>query len=212
MDEHTQKIIRLHMQQAKKALEAHHIKTYLVKDAKEARELASSLIQDQEKVSDGGSMTLSEIGLSQLLKTRNVTYLSHNDGSLSKEENEKEAHDAFFADTFICSSNAVTMDGSLINVDGHGNRVAAMIYGPKQVIVIAGSNKLVKNEKEAKKRIQSIAAPANCVRLNRQTPCVKVGSCQDCASKERICNFYVKTEYDMYDRIRVILMEEEAGY
>lgn len=212
MDEHTKTIIRLHMQQAKKALEAHHIKTYLVKDAKEARELASSMIQDKEKVSDGGSMTLSEIGLSQLLKTRDVIYLSHNDGSLSREENEKEAHDAFFADTFICSSNAVTMDGLLINVDGHGNRVAAMIYGPKQVIVIAGSNKLVKNEKEAKKRIQNIAAPANCVRLHRQTPCVKAGTCQDCASKDRICNFYVKTEYDMYDRIRVILMEEEAGY
>ncbi|WP_416327294.1 lactate utilization protein [[Eubacterium] hominis] len=211
MDEHKKTILRLHMEQAKKALEEHHIKTFIVKDQKEACSLANSLIKDKEKVSDGGSMTLSEIGLSDMLKKRDITYISHNE-PLSKEESEQEAHDAFFADTFICSSNAVTMDGALINVDGHGNRVAAMIYGPNQVIVIIGSNKLVKNEEEAKKRIQSMAAPANCVRLKRATPCVKLGSCQDCHSKDRICNFYVKIEYDMYDRLRVILMEEEAGY
>ena len=204
MDENVKTIVRLHMEQAKKALEAHHIKTYLVKDKQEACALASSMIKDKEKVSDGGSMTISEIGLSQLLKSRDVAYISHNE-PLSKEESEKEAHAAFNADTFICSSNAVTMDG-------HGNRVAAMIYGPNQVIVIVGSNKLVKNEKQAKKRIQEVAAPANCVRLHRQTPCVKLGSCQDCESKDRICNFYVKIDHDMYDRIRVIIMEEEAGY
>ena len=211
MDENVKTIVRLHMEQAKKALEAHHIKTYLVKDKHEACALASSMIKDKEKVSDGGSMTISEIGLSQLLKSRDVAYISHNE-PLSKEESEKEAHAAFNADTFICSSNAVTMDGALINVDGHGNRVAAMIYGPNQVIVIVGSNKLVKNEKQAEKRIQEVAAPANCVRLHRQTPCVKLGSCQDCESKDRICNFYVKIDHDMYDRIRVIIMEEEAGY
>lgn len=104
MDENVKTIVRLHMEQAKKALEAHHIKTYLVKDKQEACALASSMIKDKEKVSDGGSMTISEIGLSQLLKSRDVAYISHNE-PLSKEESEKEAHAAFNADTFICSSN-----------------------------------------------------------------------------------------------------------
>lgn len=205
-------ITRLHMEQAKKALEAHQIRTYLVKDAKEACKLANSLIADDTKVSDGGSMTMAEIGLDELLRQRKVTYISHNDPTLSKEENDAEARAAINADTFICSSNAITMDGAIVNMDGRGNRVAAMIYGPKQVIILAGSNKLVADEAAAKERIQTIAAPANCVRLNRATPCVKLGTCQDCQSKDRICCAYVSIRYDNYDRLRVILMEEEAGY
>lgn len=212
MDKNTSSLTRLHMETAKQALEAHHIKTYLVKDKVEACELANSLIADGSKVSDGGSMTLSEIGLDQMLKERNVTFISHNDPTLSREDSEAEARAAFGADTFLCSSNAITMDGQIINVDGRGNRVAALIYGPKQVIIIAGSNKVVKDEEAAKERIRLIAAPANSIRLQRQTPCAKVGTCQDCVSKDRICCAYVKYNFDNYDRIRVILMEEEAGY
>lgn len=212
MDLHGETILRKHLAQTKKALEEHYFQAFIVKDGKAACELASSMIQDHEKVSDGGSMTLTQIGLSQRLKTREITYLSHNDPTLSKAENEKEAHDAFCADTFICSCNAVTMDGSLINVDGRGNRVAAMIYGPKQVIVVVGSNKIVKDEEEAKNRIKQFAAPTNCVRLQRKTPCTSIGVCQDCNSLERICNFYVKIDRDLYDRIKVILIEETYGY
>ena len=212
MDDNTKTITRLHMEQAKKALEAHHIKTFLTATKEEAAALANAMIQDGSKVSDGGSMTLHEIGLDEELRTRNVTYISHNDPTLSKEENDAEARAAFSADTFVCSSNAITMDGAIVNVDGRGNRVAAIIYGPKQVIILAGSNKIVKDEEAAKERIRQIAAPANCVRLQRATPCVKLGTCQDCASKDRICCAYVKYEYDNYDRIRVILIEEEFGY
>ena len=131
---------------------------------------------------------------------------------MTREQSDAEARKAFSADTFIASTNAVTLQGELVNIDGHGNRVSAMIFGPKQVIIVAGYNKIVEDEEAAKKCIREIAAPANSVRLHKQTPCSKTGSCQDCYSKDRICSSYVKINYDKEDRIRVILIAEAYGY
>ena len=208
MDANVKEIIRIKMETCKKALEKNGMKAYLVED----RELVNAMIKDHETVCDGGTMTLQETGILDMLNHRDLVFHSHNDPMMTREESDAEARKAFSADTFIASTNAVTLQGELVNIDGHGNRVSAMIFGPKQVIIVAGYNKIVENEEAAKKRIREIAAPANSVRLHKQTPCSKTGSCQDCYSKDRICSSYVKINYDKEDRIRVILIAEAYGY
>lgn len=204
MDANVKEIIKIKMEACKKALEKNGMKAYLVEDAQAARELVNAMIKDHETVCDGGTMTLQETGILDMLNHRDLVFHSHSDPTMTREQSDAEARKAFSADTFIASTNAVTLQGELVNIDGHGNRVSAMIFGPKQVIIVAGYNKIVEDEEAAKKRIREIAAPANSVRLHKQTPCSKTGSCQDCYSKDRICSSYVKINYDKEDRIRVI--------
>lgn len=212
MDANVKEIIKIKMEACKKALEKNGMKAYLVEDAQAARELVNAMIKDHETVCDGGTMTLQETGIFDMLNHRDLVFHSHSDPTMTREQSDAEARKAFSADTFIASTNAVTLQGELVNIDGHGNRVSAMIFGPKQVIIVAGYNKIVEDEEAAKKRIREIAAPANSVRLHKQTPCSKTGSCQDCYSKDRICSSYVKINYDKEDRIRVILIAEAYGY
>lgn len=212
MDANVKEIIKIKMEACKKALEKNGMKAYLVEDAQAARELVNAMIKDHETVCDGGTMTLQETGILDMLNHRDLVFHSHSDPTMTREQSDAEARKAFSADTFIASTNAVTLQGELVNIDGHGNRVSAMIFGPKQVIIVAGYNKIVEDEEAAKKRIREIAAPANSVRLHKQTPRSKTGSCQDCYSKDRICSSYVKINYDKEDRIRVILIAEAYGY
>lgn len=212
MDANVKEIIKIKMEACKKALEKNGMKAYLVEDAQAARELVNAMIKDHETVCDGGTMTLQETGILDMLNHRDLVFHSHSDPTMTREQSDAEARKAFSADTFIASTNAVTLQGELVNIGGHGNRVSAMIFGPKQVIIVAGYNKIVEDEEAAKKRIREIAAPANSVRLHKQTPCSKTGSCQDCYSKDRICSSYVKINYDKEDRIRVILIAEAYGY
>lgn len=212
MDANVKEIIKIKMEACKKALEKNGMKAYLVEDAQAARELVNAMIKDHETVCDGGTMTLQETGILDMLNHRDLVFHSHSDPTMTREQSDAEARKAFSADTFIASTNAVTLQGELVNIDGHGNRVSAMIFGAKQVIIVAGYNKIVEDEEAAKKRIREIAAPANSVRLHKQTPCSKTGSCQDCYSKDRICSSYVKINYDKEDRIRVILIAEAYGY
>ena len=212
MDANVKEIIKIKMEACKKALEKNGMKAYLVEDAQAARELVNAMIKDHETVCDGGTMTLQETGILDMLNHRDLVFHSHSDPTMTREQSDAEARKAFSADTFIASTNAVTLQGELVNIDGYGNRVSAMIFGPKQVIIVAGYNKIVEDEEAAKKRIREIAAPANSVRLHKQTPCSKTGSCQDCYSKDRICSSYVKINYDKEDRIRVILIAEAYGY
>lgn len=212
MDANVKEIIKIKMEACKKALEKNGMKAYLVEDAQAARELVNAMIKDHETVCDGGTMTLQETGILDMLNHRDLVFHSHSDPTMTREQSDAEARKAFSADTFIASTNAVTLQGELVNIDGHGNRVSAMIFGPKQVIIVAGYNKIVEDEEAAKKRIREIAAPANSVRLHKQTPCSKTGSCQDCYSKDRICSSYVKINYDKEDRIRVILIAEAYEY
>ena len=121
--------------------------------------------------------------------------------------------ESFFADAYFTSSNAVTENGELYNVDGNGNRVAAMLYGPEKVIVICGVNKIVKNVEEAIKRNRECAAPINAKRLNKETPCSKVGYCMDCKSKDRICNEYTLIKrQNRKERMHIIFLNENLGY
>ena len=201
MDRFTDAILRKHAETTKKHLEARHFGCTLVEDEKEALSLIQSMIKDGDTVSVGGSMTLFETGV--------VDYLEHNTQITYLDRyHTADVHDvfrkAFSADVYITSTNALTMSGKLFNVDRNGNRVAAMIYGPKKVIVLAGINKIVKDDEEAIQRIQTIASPANCLRLNQNTPCTKTGYCVDCRSEARLCASHVVQDYcHIKDRIHV---------
>lgn len=158
-------------------------------------------------------MTLFETGVIDLIKESDVVYNDRYQEGLSREELNDVFKKAFTSDIFITSTNALTTDGHLYNIDGTGNRVAAMIYGPKEVIVVAGKNKVFETEAEAINHIKTISAPANAVRLNKKTPCAKTGECKNCLSADRICSSYVKLGYQVNaDRIKVIIVNEDLGY
>lgn len=210
MDKNTNQIKRIHAETVKKNLEKRQFQCSIVENEKEALELIKTLIQPNDTVSVGGSMTLFETGVIEWLE--NNQELHYLDRYHTDDVHDVFKH-AFFSDVYLTSTNALTMDGKLVNVDNNGNRVACMIYGPKQVIVLCGINKLVKDEGEALHRIQHIAAPANCLRLNRRTPCTKTVSCMDCYSEDRICAAHVIQDRSQpKGRIHVILMMKEAGY
>lgn len=209
--EHTNKIRRIQLETCAKELRNHHIKADVFETIDEVKAFINEQIEDGAHVGDGGSMTLKYSGIIEMLEARNIDYITHNQ-ALDKKSAEAKNRRNFYADYFLTSANAITMNGEIINVDGHGNRVAAMIFGPKKVFIVAGYNKIVADEEAAKVRIQSIAAPINCVRLQRNTPCTIKGSCQDCRSNERICAAYVKINFDREDRLHVLLVNENLGY
>ncbi|MFW6029564.1 MAG: lactate utilization protein [Halanaerobiales bacterium] len=183
-------------------------------DTKEkALNKALSYLSKDQLIGYGGSMTLNEIGLIKKIEEDPKYNVLSKNNAKTKEEKEKLYLDAFHSNVYFMSSNAITLDGQLVNIDGNGNRVAALIYGPKQVIIIAGMNKLVPSVDEAINRIQNFATPPNSNRLNLETPCTKTGKCEDCLSKDCICCEIVITRKSRHDgRIKVILVGENLGY
>ena len=195
-----------------KHLAKRHITGYYVATKEEAVQKALSLLEDNQQISWGGSMTLSEIGLISALEKAGCYHLLDR-SKVPAQEVEALYRRAFLTDTYFMSTNAITLDGKLINIDGTGNRVAALIYGPKQVIIIAGMNKVAKDETEALSRIHNVACPKNAIRLNKQTPCSITGACQDCLSPDCICMQTVITRNSKPEgRIKVILVGESLGY
>ena len=194
------------------ALEKNNMKGYLVETAEEAKGIIKELIKDDKMILSGGSKTLRDTGIQDWLnKEYKGIYLDRD--SVPAEEVGDLMRKAFVADTYLTSTNAVTEFGELYNVDGNGNRVAAMIFGPKQVIVVAGLNKIVTDLHAAVDRLETIASPANCIRLNKKTPCAVTGRCGHCGCDDRICNDYVIMAHQRdKDRIKVILIAEEIGY
>jgi len=163
----------------------------------------------------GGSETIMETGLIDALRRMDIRLLDRYKEGISKEAVDEMRHQGLSADVFICSSNAITSDGKLVNVDGTGNRVAAMIYGPKKVIVIAGMNKVAPDLASAIARVKNTSAPANSLRVNVETPCAKTGFCQDphCHPPYRICCQLVVTEASTTPgRVTVVLVNEPLGY
>ena len=156
MDANVKEIIKIKMEACKKALEKNGMKAYLVEDAQAARELVNAMIKDHETVCDGGTMTLQETGILDMLNHRDLVFHSHSDPTMTREQSDAEARKAFSADTFIASTNAVTLQGELVNIDGHGNRVSAMIFGPKQVIIVAGYMKRRQRNVSVKLLLQPI--------------------------------------------------------
>ena len=194
-------------------LEKNNIESYFVEDNSALIEKISEFLKEGDTVSVGGSMTLFETGVIEFLRNGKFNFLDRYEQGLNGNDIKDIFRKTFSADAYFVSSNAVTEKGELYNVDGTGNRVAAMIYGPDNVIVIVGVNKIVRDVQEAIERNKEYAAPANAKRLNRNTPCTKVGYCMDCSSSERICNDYVLIRRQgQKGRIKVIIVGKELGY
>lgn len=161
----------------------------------------------------GGSWTLIQLELFEKLEARGNTVYCHHKPGLSPEEILDIRRKQLTCDVFLTSTNAITEDGRLVNTDATGNRVAAMIFGPKKVIILAGSNKIAGTLDEAQERIRSTAAPLNNKRLNRPNPCVKTGYCVDCQGPTRLCNVTtILHKRPPASDIHVWVVGEELGY
>ncbi len=192
----------------KRQIEGHYCST-----AQEAVTLADSMVSPNSTVSLGGSMTLSESGMTNTLTNRNDITLYDRSTAKTPEEVTDIYHKALHTDYYFMSSNAISASGELVNIDGNGNRVAALIYGPKNVIILAGMNKVVPDLPSALTRAQNEAAAPNCNRLNKSTPCSVTGVCSDCQSPDCICAQTVVTRRSQIpNRIKVILIGETLGY
>jgi hypothetical protein len=150
-----------------------------------------TFIKPGTTVGFGGSQTVRTLGLDEAIIKAGGVILNHNAPDLSPEQRIEVMREQQVCDLFISSSNAITLDGFLCNLDGHGNRVSAMIFGPRKVLVIAGTNKICKDEVAAWDRVKAVAAPLNMKRLDRPNPCTKTGECMDCNLPTRGCNAYV---------------------
>ncbi len=186
---------------------------YYCKTPKEAVELALSLLPKQPTVGFGGSMTLIQSGMLDALKADPSIRLLDREAVQSAEEKEDVCRSHFSADAYFMSSNAITADGELINIDGSGNRAAALIFGPKEVFILAGMNKIVPSVEEAVSRVRNTATPPNCIRLNKQTPCALTGACSNCLAPDCICNQIVITRRSgKKGRIKVLLIGGNLGF
>ena len=213
MEENLERLLKVKENQLIKAFENNNMNCMIVKNKEELQTYLKSILVNQKKVAVGGSVTLNQLGVIDLIRQSDVDFVDRYAPELSREEMLDKFREGLLSDIFITSTNAMTLDGCLYNVDNTGNRVSAMIFGPKEVIVIAGMNKLCVDEQEAIKRIREYSAPANAMRLNKKTPCTKTGTCMDCHSHDRICSSYVKLGYQtQVNRIKVILVEENLGY
>ena len=192
-----------------KGLESRNMAGYYAKDKDEALRTALGLIKKGSTVTMGGAMSAHEIGLVEALKKGNYNFVDRD----QMEDKKAAALAAYSADVFLTSTNAMTEDGILVNIDGNANRVSAIAHGPEKVIVIAGMNKVCDDLDGAMKRARNVAAPTNAQRFGIDTPCSKTGSCMDCKSPDTICCQFLITRYSRHkDRIHVILVNDILGF
>jgi L-lactate utilization protein LutB len=201
----------------KGTLEKNNFEVYIAQTGEDAKKLVLDKILQQlapETVSWGGSLTHVQTGIYDELKARpGITTLDTYDKSLSPPEAYEQRRQSLLVDLFITGTNAVTERGRLVNLDMIGNRVAAITFGPKNVIIVVGRNKIVADVDEAIERIKTYAAPVNAMRLDKNTPCSKTGVCQNCKSPDRICNVWTISEKSFpKGRIKVILINEDLGF
>ena len=195
-----------------KALESRNIEAFYVESKEAALEKALELIPEGSKVAWGGSMSIEEIGLKKAICDGNYNEINRD---LAKNLEEKRALEiaTYDADFFLTSANAISEDGVIVNIDGNSNRVSAIAYGPKHVIMIIGMNKVVKDAENALSRARNEAAPINAQRFNIDTPCKKTGACFDCLSPTSICCQFLVTRRSMHaGRMKVILVNEDLGF
>jgi L-lactate utilization protein LutB len=203
----------LQVERTMKALQKNNFDVRFAASASDAVAEILTLIPDGATVGVGGSMTLSEIGFFQAAAKRKFTLLNPSLQEVTVDEFIETRRRILLADIFVSSSNAVTEDGKLYNVDGTGNRVAAMTFGPRKVILACGINKIVKDVEEAQKRVREWAAPMNVRRLSLETPCAKTGVCADCSSPQRICNIYsLLAKRPSRTDFTVLLIGERLGF
>lgn len=194
------------------SLQRNNMTGFYTKTKEEAVEKALSLIPKGSKVGYGQSLTLEQTGIMDALAKGDFHFLDRRKPELSKDEVERLRRESLLADVFLMSTNALTTDGKLVNIDGHGNRVAALIYGPSKVIIIAGVNKIVSDQEAAIQRIKNYVAPLHAWRRGRPLPCAKTGTCVDCRAPRRMCNIVTIIEHQRQKgRITVIICGEELG-
>ena len=216
MEQFLENYWHLRIEAVKEQLEKNNFKVIVVQSAHEAAQyfwdkLLPNL--NPASVSFGGSMTLHSTGLlDRLGELDNIKLISPNAPSISPEEKIELRRQGLLVDLYLSGTNAVTEDGCLVNLDMIGNRVAALTFGPKKVVVFAGRNKVVPDLESAMYRIKDYAAPTNAMRLNCETPCVKTSECADCKSPGRICNTWTITEKSYpKERVIVVLINEDLG-
>ena len=198
---------------AVQALEKNGFQAGYYADLVSASHYILHLVQDGASVGIGGSQTERALELGTKLKDKGCTVHDHGLPGLTVEERTEIRYRQLTADVFISGTNAITLKGELMNRDSNGNRVAAMMFGPKKVIVVAGVNKIVRNLEEADARIRMVAAPMNNKRLGTENPCVELGECVDCRNPTRICNMTtILSRRPPLSEFHVILIGEELGY
>ena len=226
MDTYKVEILKKQMERTMENLQKNNIEAFFVPDKKDVIPKLKELIVPGSTVTCGGSMSLYQCGVIDFLRNGPYCFWDRDKEGLSQEDRETIFRQAFSADAYLCSSNAVTENGELYNVDGNSNRTAAILYGPKSVIMVVGMNKIVRNLDEAVARVKTVSAPANALRLKCGTYCSEKGFCvslQDknanvelcsgCQTDARICCNYVVSAHQRHkNRIKVILVGQELGY
>jgi L-lactate utilization protein LutB len=194
-----------------KNLRSRHFEAYYCPNKEEALKKALELIPEGASVGWGGAMSAQQIGLMDALNAGNYNAIDR-DRCKTPEEKEQAAKDSLFADFFLTGANGLSLDGEMVNIDGTGNRVAAIIYGPKAVLVIAGMNKVMDTLDDAITRARTVAAPMNQQRFQLKNPCTVTGTCADCKSESCICNQIVITRHCRpVGRIKFIIVGEDLG-
>ncbi len=192
-----------------KGLESRNMSGYYAEDKEEALKIALNLIPEGSTVTMGGAMSAHEIGLVKTLKEGNYEFIDRDDF----EDKRAAALLAYTADVFLSSTNAMTEDGVLVNIDGNSNRVSAIAHGPEKVVMIVGMNKVCPDVDSAIKRARNVAAPINAQRFGITTPCTQTGACANCKSDDTICCNFLITRYSRHtDRIHVILVDDVLGF
>jgi L-lactate utilization protein LutB len=182
-------------------------------NGEEALAIVASFVRPGMKVGFGGSMTLRAIGAPEKVKALGAEILDHNVPGLDQERKLEILRSQLTCDLFLSGSNAVTLEGDIVNVDGNGNRVAALTFGPKKTVVVVGANKVVRDLDEALARLETRASPMNNKRLDRPNPCVKTGSCEDCRGETRICRVYqILRRRPSLSDFTVIVVGESLGF
>lgn len=208
---------KLKLEAVKETLEKNRFEVFVADTAAAAKDVALNQIipaLDVKSVSWGGSMSFVATGLFHaLMENKDLEIINTFDKSLSFEDMMERRRQSLLADLFITGTNAVTEDGQLVNLDMIGNRVGAMMWGPRHVLLIVGRNKLCADLEDAMFRVKNYAAVVNTMNLDKKTPCVASGTCHDCASPDRICNYWTIIEKSFVKkRIKIILVNEDLGF
>ena len=193
-------------------LKRRNMEAYYCATATEAVEKVSQLIEDGSTVTWGGSMTIRDMGIPQALRNRGTLEVLDRDLVTDREEVVRIYERAFTADVYLSSANAISEDGVIVNIDGNGNRVAAITWGPKTVIFVIGMNKVAQTVEDAIARARSTASPINAARFDIKTPCQTDGICHNCNSPESICNYIHFLRNSPRGKHKVILVGESFGY
>ena len=196
-----------------KNLEKRGFAACYVDTAAEAKEKALSLIGREDVIAWGGCLSAEECGLMDELRSGAYPNIIDRDAAKSAEERMDLMRKGLLSDVFIGGANGISEDGQIVNIDGNGNRVAAITFGPKSVIIIASVDKIAKTVEDAMARARMIAAPVNCERFDKDTPCLKNGSCANCLSPDSICNYFqIIRRCSPAGKIKVILVGEKLGF